>query len=96
MGRWEGPIDFEKYYGDRKYKELQEQLEKINYTKKEKLQMSMDMIKLIRDKDFKLYHDFMDYISENNPDWFNMLTFDRKENEFILEYIKLKVMAKYR
>ena len=35
MGRWDGPIDFEKYYGDYKYKEMQEQLEKINYTKKE-------------------------------------------------------------
>ncbi|MGN1379241.1 MAG: hypothetical protein ACI4XR_02460 [Bacilli bacterium] len=96
MGRWEGHIDFEKYYGDRKYKEIQTQLEKKYYSKKEKLQMSMDMIKLIQEKDFNLYHDFMDYISENEPDWFNMLTFDRKKNKFILEYIKSKAISKYR
>ncbi|MCI6847231.1 MAG: hypothetical protein MR835_00015 [Erysipelotrichaceae bacterium] len=96
MSRWEGPIDFEKYYGARKYKEIQTQLAKKDYSKKEKLQMSMDMIKLIQEKDFNLYHDFMDYISENEPDWFNMLTFDRKENKFILEYIKSKAISKYR
>ena len=50
--------------------------------------MSMDMIKLIQEKDFNLYHDFMGYISENEPDWFNMLTFDRKAqvNVKLLEY----------
>ena len=96
MVKWEGPIDFEKYYGDRKYKEKQIQLEKMDYSKKEKLQMSMDMITLIQEKHFNLYHDFMDYISENEPDWFNMLTFDRKENKFILEYIKSKAISKYR
>lgn len=96
MSRWEGPIDFEKYYGERKYKEIQTQLAKKDYSKKEKLQMSMDMIKLIQEKDFNLYHDFMGYISENEPDWFNMLTFDRKENKFILEYIKSKTISKYR
>lgn len=96
MGIWEGSIDFERYYGERKYKKLQEQLEKKNITKEQKLQMSMDMIKLIREKNFNLYHDFMDYISENEPDWFNMLIFDKKENKFILEYIKGNVMRKYR
>ena len=38
MARWEGPINFEKYYGERKYKEIQTQLEKINYSQKEKMQ----------------------------------------------------------
>ena len=36
MSRWEGPIDFEKYYGERKYKEIQTQLAKKDYSKKEK------------------------------------------------------------
>ena len=34
MSRWEGPIDFEKYYGERKYKEIQTQLAKKIIPKK--------------------------------------------------------------
>ena len=36
MSRWAGPIDFEKYYGKRKYKEIQSRIKKIEYSKNEK------------------------------------------------------------
>ena len=96
MGRWNGKIDFEKYYGIKKYKELQIQLQKKKFTEIDKAQMFSDMTTYIKDKNFKLYHDFMDDISVSHPDWFNMLTFDRKVNKAILEYIKSKVMSEYR
>lgn len=89
-------MDSKKYYGERKYKEIQIELEKKNYSKEEKLQMTKAMIKFINKNNYNLYHDFMDYISETELDWFNMLTFNKKENKFILEYIKSKTISKYR
>lgn len=96
LKRWEGQIDFEKYYGERKYKTAQVQLQKQKFTDNEKVQMFRDIVTFIEQKDFRLYHDFMDDISISHPDWFNMLTFDRKINRAVLEYIKSKVMSEYR
>ena len=96
MKKWKTVIDLEKYYGEKTYKEKQKQLEKKEYTKEEKIKMSMEMTNIIREKQFTLYHDFMEYLSVNCPDMFNMLTFDKKENKFILEYIKSKAASRYR
>lgn len=96
MKRWERPIDFEKYYGEKKYKKAQEKLEKKDYSNFEKNQMTMKMVSIIKEKDFNLYHDFMDYISENELNCFNMITFNKKERQVILEYIKSKTISKYR
>lgn len=95
MGRWEGPIDFEKYYGHKKYMDIQEHLEKIDYTKKEKDKMSYDIVKYIIDNNYTLYHDLMNDICDSHPDWFNMLTFDRKNRQFILIYMKSKARSKH-
>lgn len=96
MSRWEGPIDFEKYYGERKYKEIQSGIKKIEYSKNEKQKMLKAIISYIQEKDFKLYHDFMDDICESHQDWFNMITFNRNEKKCILEYIKSSAIAPYR
>lgn len=96
MKRREGPIDFEKYYGEKKYKKMQEKLEKKDYSNFEKNQLTMKMVSIIKEKNFNLYHDFMDYISENELDCFNMITFNKKERQVILEYIKSKTISKNR
>ena len=96
MSRWEGSIDFEKYYGFRKYKDLQSNLEKIEFTKEEKQKMLKDIILYIKKMDFKVYHDFMDDICESHKDWFNMITFYKNERKCILEYIKSSAIAPYR
>ena len=96
MSRWEGPIDFEKYYGKRKYKDLQINLKKIEYNKEERQKMLKEILLYIQEKDFKLYHDFMDDICEKYPDWFNMITFNKNEKKCILEYIKSSAIAPYR
>ena len=84
----------EKYWGKRKYKELQCQIQKIEYSKEEKMHMSFEIIGYIRDKGYTLYHDFMDDISESHSDWFNMLTFDKNYNKSVLIYIKNKAKKK--
>lgn len=48
------------------------------------------------EKEFDLYHDLMDDIMDSHPDWFNMLTFNKKENKFILDYIKSKNRIKHK
>ena len=48
MSRWDGPINFKKYYGRRKYKDLQLNLEKIEYVKEEKQKMLMKIIDYIQ------------------------------------------------
>lgn len=96
MKRWSGTINFEKYYGEKKYKKLQENLEKKEYTELEKKQLIKKIMGIIIEKEFNLYHDFMDYISENELDCFNMITFNPKERNFVLEYIKSKSISKYR
>ena len=95
MSRWKGPIDFNKYYGEKDYKKKQQSLEKIEFTSKEKDKILYDIFEYIKEKDFVTYHDFMDDISINKPDWFNYVTFDRKIKKFILEYIKSKVRSNY-
>lgn len=89
-------MDFNKYFGEKKYKIRQMELKKKYFTDSQKTEMLLKMSLLIKEKDFKLYHNFMDYISENNEDWFNLLTFDRKSNKFILTYIKSRVQASKR
>ncbi len=96
MKRWDDSIDFEKYYGEKQYKKLQIDLERKVYTSVEKKQMIYKMIDIIKEKKFTLYHDFMDYISVNEVDCFNMITFNSKERKCILEYIKSKAISKYR
>jgi len=88
--------DFEKYYGDRKYKEKQIELEKIDFTNFEKKRMLREINKYAMEKEFDLYHDLMDDIMDSHPDWFNMLTFNKKENKFILDYIKSKNRIKHK
>lgn len=88
--------DFEKYYGDRKYKEKQIKLEKIDFANFEKKRMLREINKYAMEKEFDLYHDLMDDIMDSHPDWFNMLTFNKKENKFILDYIKSKNRIKHK
>lgn len=47
MSRWDGPINFKKYYGRRKYKDLQLNFEKIEYGKEEKQKMLIKIIDYI-------------------------------------------------
>ncbi len=82
--------DFERYYGDREYKEKQIELEKIDFTSFEKKKMLRELIKYISNDNFDLYHDMMDDIMYSHPDWFNMLTFSRKENSIVFQYMKSK------
>ena len=77
MSRWEGPIDFDKYYGEKEYKKKQQQLEKNEYSKTEKDKMFRDILKYIDDNNLVLYHDLMEAISNSNTDWFNYITFDK-------------------
>ena len=96
MKRWQGSIDFEKYYGDKRYKKLQKEIVKKDYSSFEKNKMIMKIVKIIKEKNFDLYHNLMDYIAENELDCFNMLSFNIKERKFILHYIKSKIISKYR
>ena len=82
--------DFERYYGDREYKEKQIELEKIDFTNFEKKKMLRELIKYISNNNFELYHDMMDDIMYSHPNWFNMLTFSRKENSIVFQYMKSK------
>lgn len=96
MSRWEGAIDFEKYYGEKKYKRIQQNLEKKTFSKIEKRKLLIEIMSYIKEKEYKLYHDFMDDISINKKDWFNFLTYDKKANKIILEYIKFIAIKPYR
>lgn len=96
MSRWEGPIDFDKYYGEKEYKKKQQQLEKKEYSKTEKDKMFRDILKYIDDNNLVLYHDLMEDISNSNTDWFNYITFDKNTRKCILTYIKSKAISKYR
>ncbi len=96
MGKWKGSIDFEKYYGEREYKKKQTGLVKINFSSSEKNKMVIDIFQHIKDKDYHIYHDLMDEICETNPDWFNLLTFDKETRQFILTYLKSKNISPYR
>ncbi len=82
--------DFERYCGDREYKAKQIELEKINFTNFEKKKILRELIKYISNNNFNLYHDMMDDIMYSHPDWFNMLTFSRKENSVVFQYMKSK------
>ena len=96
MKRCQESIDLEKYYGERKYKKKQVGLEKICYSKLQKDKISMEIFQYIRNKDYHIYHDLMDDICESNPDWFNLLTFDKESRKFILTYLKSKNSSSYR
>lgn len=58
--------------------------------------MLREINKYAMEKEFDLYHDLMDDIMDSHPDWFNMLTFNKKENKFILDYIKSKNRIKHK
>lgn len=90
MQRWKGTINFEKYYGERKYKEKQLNIKKNYFTPEEKNKILREIMSYIKEKDFALYRDLMDDICENNEEWFNLLTYDKKSRQFILTYIKSK------
>lgn len=89
---------FERYWGRKAYKELANKLRHSNrqekFTKEEKLQMLSDMVSFIEDKDFTLYHDFMDFASQQRQDWFNFLVFDKKARDTILTYVEFRVQDK--
>lgn len=84
---------FNKYYGERKYKERAQTLIKKDFSDREKAEMLKDCQRIIIENNFKLFHDFMDYICDNNDDYFNMLVFDKKRGQFIITYIKSRVRA---
>lgn len=88
----------EKYYGIKKHEILQNKLRKsvskIQFTEDEKDIITAQMIEYINEKDFVLYHDFMDDIAETHSDWFNLIAFDKGLRQLILEYIKSKVRLK--
>jgi len=90
--------DFKKYYGKRKYKEIEKELRlsnnQIAFTEDQKIEMLGQMIDYIEKEDFALYHDFMDNISVEREDWFNLMCFDGKAKRFLLEYIKSRVQDK--
>ena len=96
MQRWKGAIDFEKYYGERKYKEKQLTIEKKYFSSEDKNKILRDITDYIREKENRLYHDLMDDICECDEDWFNLLTFDKQSRQFVLTYLKSKSISKYR
>lgn len=96
MQRWKGAINFEKYYGERKYKEKQLTIEKKYFSSEEKNRVLRDITSYIIEKEISLYHDLMDDICESNEEWFNLLTFDKQSRQFILTYLKSKNISKYR
>ena len=96
MQRWNGAINFEKYYGERKYKEKQLTIEKKYFSPEEKSGVLRAITSYVIEKEISLYHDLMDDICESNEDWFNLLTFDKQSRQFILTYLKSKNISKYR
>ena len=80
----------EKYFGERKYREKQKQLTRIEFSKEEELQMLKEIIKYYNDNKIDLYHDLMDEICETQENWFNYLTFSHKGKGLVLDYIKTK------
>lgn len=79
---------FEKYFGDRKYKSMMEKIQKKEYSKEQKQEMLKDILNFIKENDYSLYHDFMDDICEKYPDWFNFIIFDGSSKKCLLEYMK--------
>lgn len=86
---------FEKYYGERMYKERQLTIDKKYFSSEDKSKMLRNITDYIRKK-ISLYHDLMDNICESNEDWFNLLTFDKQSRQFVLTYLKSKNRYKYR
>lgn len=87
-------IDYEKYYAPRKYQKVQAEIQEKVFDEEEKLLLLRDMIDYIQDKNYRVYHDFMDDICVSNPDWFNMLIFDRNKKLVILDFIKARAKKK--
>lgn len=95
MSKFRGNAEeIKRYYGDRKYKQMINQLQKQDYTQEQKIGMLKDIQKYINAKNYDMYHDLMDDICESNPDWFNLLVFNKNERGCILEYIRSKVRSK--
>lgn len=84
-------MDFDVYYGERKYRTWMAELEKIEYTENQKYVMLRDILDYADKKDFRIYHDLLNDISESHMDWYNMLAFTRKKKRIVLDYIKDKV-----
>lgn len=87
--------DKTRYTGPREYRERATQLLKsgrqIAFTDDEKESMLHEMVKYIDLTDCDLYNDFMDEIMDSKPDWFNFIVFDRKAQDYLLTYIKVRV-----
>ena len=83
---------FEKYYGKRKYKEIQQRLREqgnpYSFTEEEKIEILRNIVILISERKYTLYHDLMDDLAEEHIDWFAMLVFNRKYNSMVLDCIK--------
>lgn len=94
------PRQWEKYYGEQEYHKKERALkasgEKIFFTEEQREIILRDMTIYIDKNDFLLYHDFMNDISISHPDWFNLLTFNKKSKEYILYVIKSRVQYKKR
>lgn len=86
--------EFKRYYGDRKYKNMINQIQRKDYTKEEKINMLRIIQEYININNYVMYHDLMDDICESNPDWFNLIVFNKNERGCILEYIRSKVRSK--
>lgn len=95
MKRWKGSIDLEKYYGERKYKEKRIELPKKEFKKEEIDQMTIDIFKYIKEKNYSLFHDLMDDICEANLDWFNLLASNKSFRQSVITYLKSKNASKY-
>lgn len=91
-------LDFEKYYGKKKYKDAERELRYNNmqkeFSENEKIQILRDILEYIDAGDYDLYHDLMDNLLVEKNDWFNMLCFDGKAKKFVLTYIKSRVQEK--
>ena len=87
--------DKTRYTGPREYRDKAAQLFKtgyqINFSDDEKEAMLHEMVKYIDLTDCDLYNDFMDEIMDSKPDWFNFIVFDRKVQDYLLTYIKVRV-----
>lgn len=91
--------DKTKYTGPREFRERLQQLllsgRQLNFTDEEKEAMLHDMVKHIEATNCVLYNDFMDEIMDTQPEWFNFICFDRRVQNYLLTYIKVRVQKLY-
>lgn len=81
---------FDKYDYQEKARKLLNSNNQIDFSNEEKESMLHDMVKYIEEKNFDMYHKFMNDVVENEK-WFNFWCFDIRVQQYLKTYIKARV-----